>query len=237
MGRIMFSNSWQEPRVAPNAACLFFLLLISLHASAQQRGLGVYAGVGVGNFQFEDDQGPISVEVDDSLVDEIVVGATQRIGIPSRLDDSELAWKIFGGWNVTRNLGIEVSYGRASELTSTYSEQVGDVTVSANLSTNIDIATARVMGYLPFRVGAIFGGLGYFNAETSSTQNVGLTVAGAGSVLNEVKLGGSATDSGPTAIVGLQWRLPLVVLRADYELMDMNAGRAATVNVGVSLGF
>ena len=219
------------------AAGLFFLLLTSLQAAAQQRGLGVYAGIGVGNFQFEEDQGPISVVVDDTLVDEIVGGATQRIGIPSRLDDSELAWKLFGGWNVTRNLGIELGYARASELTSTYSEQVGDVTVSANLSTNIDIATARVMGYLPFRVGAIFGGLGYFSAETSTTQNLGLTVAGAGGVVNTVNLGEDATDSGPTAIVGLQWRLPLLMLRADYELMDMNAGRAATVNVGVSVGF
>lgn len=219
------------------AASLFFLLLASLQAAAQQRGLGVYAGIGIGNFQFEEDQGPISVVVDDTLADEIVGGATQRIGIPSRLDDSELAWKLFGGWNVTPNLGIEVSYGRASELTSTYSERVGDVTVSANLSTNIDIGTARVMGFLPFRLGAVFGGLGYFNAETSSTQNVGLTVAGGGGVPNTVNLGGSATDSGPTAIVGLQWRLPLFILRADYELMDMNAGRAATVNVGLAVGF
>jgi len=219
------------------AASLFFLLFVSLQAAAQQRGLGVYAGIGIGNFQFEEDQGPISVVVDDTLVDEIVGGATQRIGIPSRLDDSELALKIFGGWNVNRNLGIEVSYARASELTSRWSEQIGDVTVSANLSTNIDIGTVRAMGYLPFRLGAFFGGLGYFNAETRSTQDIGLTVAGAGGILNTVNLGGSATDSGPTAIVGLQWRLPLLMLRADYELMDMNAGRAATVNVGVSAGF
>ncbi|MYJ95723.1 MAG: outer membrane beta-barrel protein [Proteobacteria bacterium] len=219
------------------AASLVFLLLLSLQAAAQLRGLGAYAGIGVGNFQFEEDQGPISVVVDDTLVDEIVGGATQRIGIPSRLDDSELAWKLFGGWNVTRNLGIEVSYGRASDLTSTWSQQVGDVTVSANLATNIDIGTVRAMGYLPFRLGAFFGGLGYFNAKTSSTQNIRLSVAGAGGVLNTVNLGGSATDSGPTAIVGLQWRLPLLMLRADYELMDINAGRAATVNVGVSVGF
>ena len=232
----MFSSPWRgSGRI--RAVCLCFLLLVNLPAAAQLRGLGLYAGIGVGNFQFEDDQGPISVEVDDRLVDELVGGATQRIGIPSRLDDSELAWKLFGGWNVTRNLGVEVSYGRTSELTSTYSEQVGDVTVSANLSTNIDIGSARVMGYLPFRLGAVFGGLGYFNAETNSTQNVGLTLVGAGSVVNTVNLGGSATDSGPTAIVGFQWGLPLLVLRADYELFDMNAGRAATLNVGVSLGF
>ncbi|MYF70859.1 MAG: outer membrane beta-barrel protein [Proteobacteria bacterium] len=140
------------------AASLVFLLLLSLQAAAQLRGLGAYAGIGVGNFQFDEDQGPISVVVDDTLVDEIVGGATQRIGIPSRLDDSELAWKLFGGWNVTRNLGIEVSYGRASDLTSTWSQQVGDVTVSANLATNIDIGTVRAMGYLPFRLGAFSGG-------------------------------------------------------------------------------
>ncbi len=217
------------------ATFAFLLLLMSLTATAQQRGLGLYAGVGVGNFQLTEDHGPLSVVVEDRLVDEIVGSATQTIS--GRLDDSELSLKVYGGWNITGNLGVEVSYGRANELTSTYTEQVGDVTVSANLSTNIDIGTARVMGYLPFRVGALFGGLGYFNAETSSTQNVGLVVSGVGSVQSPVNLGGSITDSGPTAIVGFQWTLPLLVLRADYELFDMNAGSATTLNVGVSLGF
>ena len=220
------------------AVLAVFLLLVSLHAAAQQRGLGLYAGIGIGKFQFEENYGPLSVELDDSLVDGIVGNATQTIGLRSaRLDDSELSWKLFGGWNITGNLGVEVSYGRANELTSTYTEQVGDVTVSTNLSTNIDIGTARVMGYLPFRVGAFFGGLGYFSAETNSTQNVGLVVSGVGSVQNAVNLGGSATDSGPTAIVGFQWALPTLVLRADYELLDMNAGSAATLSAGVSLRF
>ena len=216
----------------------FFLLLASLHAAAQQRGLGLYAGVGIGKFQIEEDHGPLSVEVDDRVLGGIVGNATQNISIRSaRLDDSELSLKIFGGWNITGNLGVEVSYGRANELTSTYTEQVGDVTVSANLATDLDIGTARVMGYLPFRVGAFFGGLGYFSAETSSTQNVGLVVSGVGSVQNAVSLGGSATDNGPTAIVGFQWALPTFVLRTDYELLDMNAGSAATISAGISLQF
>ena len=215
----------------------FLLLLTSLDAASQQRGLGLYAGIGLGQFQFEENQGPLSVDVDRGLLDGVVGGVTQTIGLRSaRLDDSELAWKLFGGWNITGNLGVEVSYGRANELTSTYTEQVGDVTVSANLSTDIDIGSARVMGYLPFRIGSFFGGIGYFSAETNSTQNVGLVVSGVGSVQDTVNLGGSATDSGPTAIVGFQWSLSSLVLRADYELLDMNAGRAATFNVGVSLG-
>lgn len=215
----------------------FLLLLTSLDAASQQRGLGLYAGIGLGQFQFEENQGPLSVDVDRGLLDGVVGGVTQTIGLQSaRLDDSELAWKLFGGWNLTGNLGVEVSYGRANELTSTYTELVGDVTVSANLSTDIDIGSARVMGYLPFRIGSFFGGIGYFSAETNSTQNVGLVVSGVGSVQDTVNLGGSATDSGPTAIVGFQWSLSSLVLRADYELLDMNAGRAATFNVGVSLG-
>lgn len=218
-------------------AFLLCMLLASLPAAAQQRGLGLYAGVGVGQFQFEEDHGPLSVRLEDRVVDNLVGNVTQTVGISPRLDDSQLAWKIFGGWNVSRNLGVEVSYGRANELTSTYTEQVGDITVSANLSTNIDIGSARVMAYLPFRLGALFGGLGYFNAETSSTQNVGLVVSGVGSVQSPVSLGGTDTDSGPTAIVGVQWALSTLTLRADYELLDMNAGSAATLNVGVSLGF
>ena len=213
----------------------FFLLLLSTNAAAQQRGLGLYAGVSVGNFQLEEDHGPLSVEVEARPVDEIIGSVAPTIS--GQLDDSQLSLKVYGGWNISRNLGVEVSYGRANELTSTYTEQVGDVTVSANLSTNIDIGSARVMGYLPFGVGALFGGLGYFNAKTSSTQNVGLVVSGVGSVQSPVSLGGSATDNGPTAIVGVQWSLPMLTLRADYELVDMNAGRAATLSAGVILGF
>ena len=215
----------------------FFLLLLSLDAAAQQRGLGLYAGIGLGQFQLEENQGPLSVEVDDGALDGVVGGITQTIGLRATpLDDSELAWKLFGGWNINGNLGVEVSYGRANELTSTYTEQVGNATVSANLSTNIDIGTARVMGYLPFRIGSLFGGIGYFSAETNSTQNVGLIVSGVGRVQDTVNLGGSASDRGPTAIVGFQWALSSLVLRADYELLDMNAGSAATFNLGVSLG-
>jgi len=220
------------------AAFFFLVLLASLQAGAQQRGLGIYAGVGVGNFQYEEDHGPLSVVVEDRPLDDIVRSATRTIGLRSvGLDDSELAWKIFGGWNFTNNLGVEVSYARANDLTSTYSEQIGDITVSANLSTNVDIGAARVMGYLPFRLGALFGGVGYFNAQTSSTQSVGLMVSGTGSIQDSIELGGSSTDNGLTAIVGFQWALPILMLRADYELMDMNAGSAATLNVGVSLGF
>ena len=217
------------------AAFAFLVLLVGADVAAQQRGLGLYAGVGVGNFQLEEDHGPLSVKVEDRPLDQIIGSATPTIS--GRLDDSELSLKVYGGWNISRNLGVEVSYGRANELTSTYTEQVGDLTVSANLSTNIDIGSARVMGYLPFRVGALFGGLGYFNAKTSSTQNVGLVVSGVGSVQSPVSLGGSATDNGPTAIVGFQWSLPILTLRADYELLEMNAGRAATLSVGVAVGF
>lgn len=216
-------------------AFALFLLLVSIDAAAQQRGLGLYAGVSVGNFQLEEDHGPLSVEVEARPVDEVIGSVAPAIS--GRLDDSQLSLKVYGGWNMSRNLGVEVSYGRANELTSTYTEQVGDVTVSANLSTNIDIGSARVMGYLPFRVGALFGGLGYFNAKTSSIQNVGLVVSGVGSVQSPVSLGGGATDNGPTAIVGVQWSLPMLTLRADYELLDMNAGRAATLSAGVVLGF
>ncbi len=220
------------------AACLVLLLTISLPAAAQQRGLGLYAGVGLGRFQFEEDQGPLSVDVEDRLLDQIGDIVPQDISaIPGRVDASQSAFKVFGGWNVTDNLGVEVSYGRANDLTSTYTEQVGDLTVSANLSTNVDIGSARVMAYVPYRLGAFFGGLGYFNAETSSTQSVNLVVSGAGTVQRPVNLGGGGTDSGPTAIAGLQWTLPTLALRADLEWFDMNAGSAATFNLGATLGF
>ena len=220
-------------------ALAFFLLLVSLHAAAQQRGLGLYAGIGVGKFQFEEDHGPLSVVLDDRRVDEFVGDVTQTIGIRSvRLEDSELSWKIFGGWNITGNLGVEVSYGRANELTSTFTEQFGGRNRLSKPFHEYRHRNGESDGLPSISRGRVFRGASATSVrKTSSTQNVGLVVSGVGSVQNAVNLGGSATDSGATAIVGFQWALPTFVLRADYELLDMNAGSAATLSAGVSLRF
>lgn len=214
------------------------VLLASTGAAAQQPGLGLYLGLGVGNFRFEEDQGPLSVAVDRSLADRVAGELAGSVGTTAaRLDDSELAWKLFGGWDLSRHLGVEISYGRTNELTSVYTEQVGDVTVSANLSATLDIQTARVMGYLPVRVGAVYGGLGYFSAESQSTQNIGLVLAGIDGAQAPVRLGGSSTESGPTASLGFRFPLLRFSLRAEFEWLQMSAADAATLSVGASMRF
>ena len=200
---------------------------------AQQGLLGLYVGAGAGSFQFDEDQRGVLSSLG-AIGEALPVGGLRIPGV----DDSTIAWKVFGGWQFTDVLGVEVSYGQTSNLETTYSTPVGDATVSARLGTDVGIGTARVMGFLPVRWVSVFGGIGYFQAETNASDDIELVIGGVSETRRAVTLGGSAgTQRGPTAILGVQFSLPSVIVRADYEWLDMDAAAASTIGVGVSLRF
>ena len=216
-------------------------LLVSPHALAQQ-SLGLYVGIGLGNFQFEEDSRSLAANpaAGRPRVDEITNRAvTSVVGlrVPG-VEDSALALKFYGGWNLTEFLGVEVSYSLTDKLATTYSTRVDELTVSTSIATEMEVGAARVMGYLPLGWGALFGGLGYFQANFSPSENVAIVVSGAADDSNAVTLGGTITsEKGPTALVGVEWSLASVAIRADYEWLDMGAADASTVGVGVTLRF
>ena len=200
---------------------------------AQQGLLGLYVGFGAGNFQFDEEQRGLASSLA-TVSDRLPVGGLRIPGI----DDSAVTWKIFSGWQFTDYLGAEIGYRQTRDLESAYSTSVGDLTVSARIATDVEIGTARVMGFLPVRWVSLFGGIGYFQADTTASEEIDLTIAGISAAQNAVTLGGSpSSERGPTVILGVQWALPSVIIRADYEWLDMEAADASMIGIGASLRF
>ena len=222
-------------------------LMLSGPALAQQGGLGLYVGIGLADFGFDQDPGGLSLAVDPGVSGGLPgirpsnggAGPASTVVGPDtgNIDGSAAALKLVAGWNVTGNLGVEIGYSRTDELVTGYSEEVGDLTLSANIATNITLGTVRLMGYLPFGFGTAFAGLGYFDAESSSSQNINLAIAGVGGIRESVSLGGTLTEAGPTASLGMQWRLVLLTIRTEYEWFDMNDSDASQIGVGVMFEF
>ena len=214
-------------------ASVFLALLLSTPAMAQQGLLGLYVGFGAGNFQFDEDQRGLAASLE-SVSETLSAGGLRIPGI----DDSALTWKIFSGWQFTDNLGVEVGYRQARDLETSYSASVGDLTVAASIATDVEIGTARVMGFLPIRWLSLFGGIGYFQADATASEQIGLTIAGIPAAGHAVTLGGSpSSENGPTVILGAQWALPSVIIRADYEWLGMEAADASMIGIGASLRF
>ena len=223
------------------------ILMFSVPALAQQRGLGLYVGIGLADYGFDQDPGSLSLAVDPGVSGSLPgirppnggLGSASTVVGPDTgsIDGSAAALKLVAGWNITGNLGVEIGYSRTDELVTGYSEVVGDLTLSANIATTITLGSVRLMGYLPFGFGTAFAGLGYFNSESSSSQNVNLAISGVGGIRESVSLGGTLTEAGPTASVGMQWRLVLLTVRAEYEWFAMNDAEASQIGVGVMLQF
>ena len=212
---------------------LVLCLLAAGPAAAQQGLLGLYVGAGLGSFEFDENQrGRLpSFSVPGS---DVPVGGLRIPGI----DDSVTTWKVFGGWQMSPNLGVEVSYGQTQDLETSYSAMVSDLTIATDLATDVSVGTARAMGYLPLRLVTLFGGLGYFEADFSASGEIDLVISGAANARDTVQLGGAAgSDSGATALIGVQWSLFSLSFRADYEWLDMEAASASTLGVGVALRF
>lgn len=208
-------------------------ILLSGPVMAQQGLLGLYVGFGAGNFQFDEEQRGLRSSLA-ALGDALPVDGLRIPGI----DDSAIAWKAFSGWQFTDNLGVEVSYGQTSNLETVYSSSVGDVTVSARIGTDVKMGTARAMGFLPVKWVSLFGGIGYYQADSSSDEDIDLMISGIAAAGDAVTLGGSpSSERGPTVIFGVQWSLPSLIVRADYEWFDMEAADAGKLGLGVSLRF
>ena len=82
-----------------------------------------------------------------------------------------------------------------------------------------------------------FARRGYFNGESSSRQNVNLAISSVGGIRESASLDGTLTEAGPTASLGMQWRLVPLTIRTEYEWFDMYDSDASQIGVGVMFEF
>lgn len=154
------------------------------------------------------------------------------------VDDSDTAWKVFGGVNLSKVFGVEAGYFDLGEITSTFDASVTPAEVDellrdasevdGFLASGIYAAGTARFSFADDRF-AIFGKAGFaaWNKETNATVINGATGAGA------------AEDSGVNGMLGIgaNWYfLRNFGVRAEYE--RYNVGRwVDMISVGVEYKF
>jgi OOP family OmpA-OmpF porin len=138
---------------------------IALAAPASAQMSNAYVGASIGQADFKDACADIS-------------------GPGISCDDKDTAWRIFGGYQFSRNLAAEVAYHNLGEIKATNSGTGASASIKASAWDLVAV------GLLPFSAQfAGYGKLGVFYGTTEGNSNVGV----------------SATDNN----TGLTWALGL----------------------------
>jgi opacity protein-like surface antigen len=188
------------------------LLCFASNAFAQE---GIYVGLGVGSFDYEEPGGSLS---------------------GNAISESVTSLRIYGGFEFNENFAFEVRYGTTSEIKDSFSGTdpiLGDFTAQVDF----DFTTTSIagMGMLPKDWGAFFAGIGYF--DTTANIDFNLTADCCGMQSSSASVG----DDGIMALLGIEWRFGRfntgIGVRVEYEWLDLEDADGSTVGVGISYRF
>lgn len=187
--------------------------------SANAADSGWYVGLGAGQS---------SVDVDGGEIDGLL--AADSITATTSVDDTDTAWKIFGGYRMNANFGLEAAY-------MDYGTISADSTVTALSAgvVNVDLDTTAwlldAVGYLPLGNGfELFGKLGV------ALWDIEGNFSGSG---GESGFSGSADDDGSDFHFGVGAGYALtdnIGIRAEWERITGDADLDAWT-ISAQIGF
>jgi len=199
------------------------LCLISLCATATaQDRVGGYIGGELGRLSYEEDLSDIAPGTD--------------------FDESGNSLKLFGGYRFGDYLGVEADWRTIDDLEMSQSVFVPDIgTITTTVGAQIDALTIRVLGFVPFHWGSLVYGGGYldYDADVHIRASVqGGPLPGPGPAPGpDLEIRDSASDSGSTAILGLQWELDSLDIRVNYEWFNFEDADVHQIGIGVAYRF
>src|SRR5690349_2349845 len=133
-------------------------------AVAQEQTRGFYAGASLGQSKFK---GACDAEAGITL---------------SNCNDSDTSWKIFGGYQFTPNLALEVGYNDFGRISSDATVVVGGSTFRGNAKIEATAFELTGVGMLPLgHQFSLYGKLGVYYAETKASASVQQTTPPFGS--------------------------------------------------------
>ena len=190
-------------------------LLLALLGTAAYAQEGIYAGVGLGSFDYEE-------QISDS-----VFGA---------IADKVSSYKVYGGFEISDYFAIEMSYGKTSDIIERRSGN--DPTlgmVTADFVIDYTTTALRAVGQVPLDWGVLLAGIGFYSSESDFREL--LTAECCGSLSNA----GSFAEDGLMAQLGIEWRFGRFGtgfgVRLEYEWWDISDVDASTVGAGISYRF
>ena len=159
-----------------------------------------YVGFGAGQSNFDIDTGAL-----DSAAIDAGFGSSDT----SVRDDSDTAWKFFGGYRFNENMAVELGYvdlGEASTRTVTTGP---NATIDADV--DVSAVTLAVLGIYPINESfEVFGKVGAYRWDSDGKA---VTTAGGGASVSE-------SDDGvdPMLGLGVSWNATEnFAIRAEYE--------------------
>lgn len=173
------------------------LVLASSSIAAMAADTGWYVGASLGQSKVDVSAGELKSELE-------AAGVT---GVIASVDNTDTGWKLFGGYQLNKNIGFEAAYVNLGSLTAnaTYSTPAGSPVRS---SADADGFLLSVVGTLPVSdTVAIFGKVGAFVWNVDAT---------ASTTLATVSASGDGTDLGYG--LGAKWQINKSIgLRAEWE--------------------
>lgn len=172
------------------------LALISSSA-AMAADSGWYVGASLGQSNADYSSGDLKSALE-------AQGAT---GVVASVDNTDTGWKLFGGYQLNKNIGFEAAYVNLGSLTgsATYTAPAG-----SPYRTNVDVDGFQisVVGTLPLNGAfAVFGKVGAFFSNSEGTDATSLATANA-----------SADNTDWTYGLGANWQFNQNIgLRAEWE--------------------
>ncbi len=166
-------------------------------AFAQDSTKGFYAGLSIGQSKFKG-------------------ACDSKAGVTlSNCKDSDTAWKIFGGYQFTPNLAVELGYNDFGRISSDAVVTMGGSTFAGNARIEATAFEATGVGTLPLgHQFSLYGKLGVYYAETKSSANVTQTTPPFASGSS------SASDNNTNLTFGFGARYDVtknIALRAEWQ--------------------
>ena len=125
------------------------------HAFAQDAAKGFYAGLSLGQAKFKgacDSEPGITI---------------------SNCKDNDTSWKVFGGYQFTPNLALELGYNDFGRVSGDALASLGGSTFTGNAEVEATAFELTGIGSLPLgHQFSLYGKLGVYYAETKSSANV-----------------------------------------------------------------
>lgn len=178
---------------------------------------GFYIGLGVGQSKADMmSAGELESEIVTTLVDDGFGPATAS----ARIDDTGTGWKLYGGWQLHKNFGVELGYadlGKAgAQVSGTFDGGEGGATYAANASSEATSWSLTALGNLPLTDKfSVFAKLGFHRWDVD--VNVAATASAAGPVTT---LAETFSDTGTDLTYGLGAKYNITkewAVRAEWE--------------------